>query len=246
MFKKNKKTPILFKKFQDDQLLEKKMATLREMEGNIDRNEVDVKEKVIKERKKEKSNENKITYLNMGLFTKITVAVTNINSSVTGSQSVVLLLANYFAKMKKKVCIVTSRPLMKSTYRDFEVITREELYDSYDFYQVIIYDFGNYQSLDNESLNELKRCLVKLMITQYQTELMEDMASFIMSQSDIKRWIFYFIYVPEKQRKDVDAYMEDYKYYVLPLFSPSEIEKSLKKIIEETFKIYEVLGIGGL
>lgn len=246
MLKRKPKKSILFKKFKEDRLLEEKKSQLTTLENQVGEKKEKETTKRVSQTVKNAKESDKVTYLNMGLFTKITVAVTNINSSVTGSQSVVLLLANYFAKMKKKVCIVTSGSIANSTFRDFEVITREELYDLYDSYQVIIYDFGNYQSLDNESLNELKRCLVKLMITQYQTEILEDMASFIMSQSDIKRWIFYFIYVPDKQKKDVDALMEDYQYYVLPLFTPSEIEKSLKKIIDDTFKIYEVLGMGGI
>ena len=113
MLKRKPKKSILFKKFKEDRLLEDKMAKLKSLENQVvEINETETTKKVSRTVKNVRES-NKVTYLKMGLFSKITIAVTNINESVTGSQSVSLLLANYFAKMKKKVCIVTSRPLMQ-------------------------------------------------------------------------------------------------------------------------------------
>lgn len=236
MFKKKKKKSILFKKFEEDKRLEEKMEELK----NLRTNNIE-KEKI---QEKEKKSVNKVSYLQTDLYTKITVAVTNINESVKGSQSVVLLLANYFAKLGKKVCVVTKNPIKNATFREFNVISSEELYESYEKYQVIIYEFGNYQDLNNDELNEMVRCLVKIMVTEYQIEMMEDMARFIMSRSDIKRWVFYFMYVPDREVRDVDALMEDYTYHIMPLFTPYVVEKNVEKILKATFRLYEVIGIG--
>lgn len=242
--KKAKKPPILYKKFQEDKL-RKDLYQRQKTEESSSKSEKPSYNQPNETKKTKETVKDKVTYLKMDLYSKITVAITNINSSVNGSQSVSLLIANYFTKLNKKVCIVTKEP-KKITFRGVDVLDNDQLYKSYNEYQVIMYEYGDYDSLDEAELNELMKCIVKIMITQYDIEMMEDMARFIMSRTDIKGWTFYFMYVPDKLLNDVDALMEDYTYYVLPLFSPYEIEKRVIKIIKDTFHLYEVRGLGGM
>lgn len=173
--------------------------------------EMDVKEKEVGEapEKKEESTSSQRLIEERYTSRALVIAVCNLEGK-SGCTHLTGAIRKYYSDQGFTSCVMTSHSDLSKPTRD----------------QVIILDFGKEWEHNQEMLT---RADWKIMICLYQESQVE-LAKFVRGHPD---WIYAFNLVPKNRRRAIEDLMEDYKYYLLPLFDVQELEESMLKILRQ-------------
>lgn len=223
-FFKIKKKKILYEKYladkqaKEDQEIQKKEISEK-------------KQKTVKEIKEKKEKKTKREEIIIDSNTKV-IGIASLEEN-TGTTYISYAIYDFIKELNIKACIV------KYKHEDEETDNREVYYNvdilnMYDKYNYIIIDFGNLNVCDEDAQNEYKRSNIKIMIAKYTQNYIEKIGEWIKKDNDyVRRWTFIFNQVNPKHIKKIEALMEDYKCYCLPLFYLENMDEHVKKVFKE-------------
>lgn len=218
IFKVKKKKILLYENFLEEQ--KKAISEAAESER-----EINIKEEPKEKKRKEKKEKDKVNFIDLDM--SIIIAVSTLKNAI-GCSHIAKTLSYYIkTELNKSVCIVDFSDIVK-TYdiNGVPVFKKEMLSDLYDKYKYIILDSGKFSLANKKVINQAH---VKIMCCVLEDSYLRELADFVEAEDVLKKWKYIFNHVPEKKVKKVDALMEDYQYWCMPVNDGISFEKEMKE-----------------
>lgn len=210
----------------------KESVIKKEQQEKPDKKTVENIEKISKE-KKIKRNSKTIPDLEVTL----TIAVSSLENKC-GCTYIAQAIAKYIKKeINSNVCMVNIGGKSVINQEDLLFFKSVDICNLYDKFKYIIIDVGNLNDRTESEKSEFKRANIKIMIAKNDEDYLKKIVTYIRQDNDyVKRWAFIFNQVAPKMAKKIDALMEDYEHYCMPLFYQENIDEPIKDIFYELLK----------
>lgn len=170
----------------------------------------------------------------------VLIAVCSLDQRI-GCSHTAISISNYIDQhsLNDEVCMINNREkdleADLTEFIDYKQFKEQEIQDIYGKYDFLVMDFGNLNLLSEKELMEIKRSNEKIMICRADREYLKQLVAFIQEEDNINQWIFFFHFVPEENKKEVYALMEEYRCYILPIYDRTKENKEVNKIYKKLF-----------